>query len=67
LRQPVAKGAVLASSAQVGQGQFDKTCGMVMVAARQGVPHRIAEQSVFCKPSTCRGVQFVEAVGVRGR
>ncbi len=53
--QPVAKGAVLASSAQVGLGELDEVGGVLVVAARDRVPYGIGEQPVLGVPSAGRG------------
>ncbi len=62
--QPVAKGAVLASSAQVGHGELDEVGGVLVVAARDRVPYGIGEQSVLGEPSAGRGVQLTDPVGM---
>ena len=64
--QPVAKGAVLASSAQVGQGELDEVGGVLVVAARDRVPYGIGQQPVLGEPSAGRGVQLTDPVGMPG-
>ena len=64
--QPVAKGAVLASSPHVGQAELDEIGGVLVVAARDRVPHGIAQQPVLGEPSAGRGVQLTDAVGMPG-
>ena len=64
--QPVAKGAVLASSAQVGQGELDEVGGVLVVAARDRVPYGIGQQPVLGEPSAGRGVQLGDPVGMPG-
>lgn len=65
--QPLAQGPVLASSAQVGQGELDEVGGVLVVAARDRVPHGVVEQPVLGEPSAGRGVQPGDTVGPRGR
>ncbi len=64
--QPVTKGAVLAASAHVGQGQLDQAGGVFVVAAGDRVPYGIAQQPVVGQPSAGRGVQLADPVGVPG-
>ena len=64
--QPVAKGAVLASPAQVGQGELDEVGGVLVVAARDRMPYGIAQQPVVGEPSAGRGVQLGDPVGMPG-
>jgi hypothetical protein len=63
--QPVAKDAILASSAQVGQGQLDEVGGVLVVAARDRVPYGIAQQPVLGEPSAGRGVQLTDSSASR--
>jgi hypothetical protein len=62
--QPVAKGAVLASSPHVRQGELDEIGGVFGVAARDRVPYGIAGQPVLGQPSAGRGVQFTDPGGI---
>ena len=54
--RPLAKGAVLPSSAQVGDGELDEVGGVLVVAARECMPDGIGEQPVRGQPTAGRGV-----------
>ena len=64
--EPVAKRAVLASPAQVGQAELDEVGGVLVVAARDRVPHGIVQQPVLREPAAGRGVQLGGPVGMAG-
>ena len=62
--QPLVQGAVLASSAQVGQGELDEVGGVLVVAARDRVPNGVVQLSVLGEPAAGRGVQLAGQVGI---
>jgi hypothetical protein len=64
--QPVAKGAVLASAAQVGLGELDQVGGVLVWSplAIGALPHRPEARSRLA--SAGRGVQLSDPVGMPG-